>query len=321
MRAFLGRAARTVGLYVLVVAGGTLLFLLGAAFIGYAPSSDRPGPGWYGWRGALSVAEIRYFGGWLVFLLPPALIVGTALALTAEVLQLLRSPRWILSTTVALLSGLLSLLIVDATGWMIAIGSLAVFVAGALGMVFGGLILPRTAAHPDTGVGVGARGRTVIVTLWLLSLGVIVFPFLPRQWTDPGYGVRIDFIQLTPRDEDMNTVSGLSAEDIAMLVAAGVRGRLRENASFSGCSGDGCRRNDHPHVTVILEQPVEHDVLLAEPAPGGRVIYVQRRAEWTRLPVNAKLSKRMLSLRPGDTKNAFTYRVEGGGWETVRWLP
>jgi len=138
---------RMEGLYLLIVVGGTLSFLVLAPVFGYLPYSDRPGPGWFGKFPALSWAEFRnevgFQFGWSILLLPYAAGCGLILFVVVRVLEQFRAPHIAVSVIAALLSGLVSGYVVAGIGWYIAIAAAPVYLALLLGLLFGGLLLPR----------------------------------------------------------------------------------------------------------------------------------------------------------------------------------
>src|SRR5260221_3705187 len=73
-----------VALFIGVVIGGTVLFMIVAELVGYLPYSDSPGPGWVGIP-ALSLAEVGHvvsFGlGFGAICVPTTAIYGSLLFL------------------------------------------------------------------------------------------------------------------------------------------------------------------------------------------------------------------------------------------------
>src|SRR4029077_16463213 len=92
VRRFLLDWVMSLGLYVVVVAAGTLLFLINSSIVGYLAYSDRPGPRWG--RGVFSWSEVKFFVGWLPLLVYSLLYLGAALFPFARLLSWFRSPRW-----------------------------------------------------------------------------------------------------------------------------------------------------------------------------------------------------------------------------------
>ena len=138
---------RSVGLYVLLIVGGSFLFLCLAPVFGYLPYSDRPGPGWIGKFPAIGWADFRntveYMLGWALLLLPYAIVAGLIVFSVARLLERFRTPRIAVALVAAVVAGLVSEHIVLGIGWYIAIARAPGYVAMALGLIYGGLLLPR----------------------------------------------------------------------------------------------------------------------------------------------------------------------------------
>jgi hypothetical protein len=190
-----------------------------------------------------------------------------------------------------------------------------------MGGVFGGWLLPRSAALPTTSAGLGTLHRLGVLALWCVVAGVMIRPFVPSPWADPGYAFELRLIQLTRGPEPLGSVGDLTPEELTSLTSAGLTGRLIESATFSGCAGAGCRRPDRGRLLVIMERPIERDVVLPEPTVGTRVTYVQDGTQWRTLPSGAPVSKRTLTLRPvDDARDQFMFQVQGEPWQTAYWL-
>jgi hypothetical protein len=99
---------KSVGLYLLVVIGGTIAFLSLAPVFGYLPYSDRPGPGWYGRFPAISWAEfietVWFMLGWAALFIPHSIVCGLLIALLARGLELVRTPRLVVAIVCAVVS-------------------------------------------------------------------------------------------------------------------------------------------------------------------------------------------------------------------------
>ncbi|MGH7324615.1 MAG: hypothetical protein ACREJ9_08205 [Candidatus Rokuibacteriota bacterium] len=181
MKRFILDFARTSGLYVVVLVGGTVLIVVATAFIGYLPYSDRPGPGWYGWRGSISLHELAFVLQWSIFLVIPAAVVGAFLFLSVQLLQWLHTPRWLIGALGALVSGVLSLMVVAGVGWIVALGAVAACGAGIIGGFFGGWFLPRYAARPVIRARLGILHRLRVLVLWCVATGLVLYPFVPGR--------------------------------------------------------------------------------------------------------------------------------------------
>ena len=138
---------RSVGLYVLLIVGGSFVFLTLAPVFGYLPYSDRPGPGWIGKFPAIGWADFWHTAqnmfGWALLLVPYAIVAGLIIFSVARLLERFRTPRIAVALVAAVLAGLVSEHIVLGIGWYIAIAQAPGYVAMALGLMYGGFLLPR----------------------------------------------------------------------------------------------------------------------------------------------------------------------------------
>jgi hypothetical protein len=147
--------AKSLGLYLLVVVGGTVAFLSVAPVVGYLPYSDRPGPGWFGSFPAVNwlefVENFRFMLGWAMLLAPYAVVAGLIIFSLARALEFVRTPRLIVALVCAVISACFSGYLVLAFGWYIAIDTLPVYFAMLMGLLFGGLLLPKRRVVADSG--------------------------------------------------------------------------------------------------------------------------------------------------------------------------
>jgi hypothetical protein len=141
---------RSVGLYLLVVVGGSFCFLTLAPVFGYLPYSDRPGPGWIGRFPAIGWAAfwhgVAYMSSWALLLVPYAAAAGLIVFALARLLERVRTPRVVVAIVAALVAAFASGYVVLAIGWYIAIADAPVNLACVLGLVFGGFLLPKSRA-------------------------------------------------------------------------------------------------------------------------------------------------------------------------------
>jgi hypothetical protein len=138
---------KSVGLYLLVVIGGTVAFLSLAPLFGYLPYSDRPGPGWYGRFPAISWAEfietVRYMLDWAKLFIWQSVFCALLIFLLARGLELVRTPRIAVAIVCAVVSAFFTGVLILAAGWYIAIGAAAFYFAISLAVVFGALLVPK----------------------------------------------------------------------------------------------------------------------------------------------------------------------------------
>ena len=147
MKRFLSDLLRSVGLYLLLVVGGSVCFLSLAPVFGYLPYSDRPGPGWIGKFPGIGWADfwqgVAYMINWALLLLPYAMVAGLIVFALARLLERVKIPRVIVAIVAALVGGFVSGYVVLGIGWYIAIAAAPVYFASVLGLVFGGFLLPK----------------------------------------------------------------------------------------------------------------------------------------------------------------------------------
>jgi hypothetical protein len=148
---FLLDLVKSVGLYLIVVVGGTVGFLSLAPVVGYVPYSDRPGSGWFGRFPAISWAEfvenVQFMVDWAQLFVWHAIILALLIFLLARGLELVRAPRLVVAIICAVVSAFFTGFLVAAAGWYIAIGAAAVYFAMFLALVFGALLLPKRIAR------------------------------------------------------------------------------------------------------------------------------------------------------------------------------
>ena len=146
---------RSVGLYLVVVVGGSVCFLSLAPVFGYLPYSDRPGPGWIGKFPGVGWHDfwhnVVFMFDWALLLIPLATIAGLVVFSIARILECFGTPRTIVAIAGGLLAGFVSGYIVAGVGWYIAIGQAPVYFATALGLIYGSVVLPRSHAVRASG--------------------------------------------------------------------------------------------------------------------------------------------------------------------------
>lgn len=147
--------AKSVALYLGIVAGGLTVFLIFAPLFGYLPYSDRPGPGWFGsfpalgwtefWSNALGMAGFGLFIAILIAL-GGAIVVGII-----RLTERFHAPILAVRVGGAALSAVVTAYFVMGAGWYISLGLPAWIVAVALGALAGGWFLPQRASPPVVG--------------------------------------------------------------------------------------------------------------------------------------------------------------------------
>ena len=297
-------AAISVGLYVVVVIGGTLLVLIASSLIGYLPYSDRPGPGWH--SAGLTKEELRFFLSWSTMLLPGVAFWGAVLAILGQALALFRSPRWFLALIGALLGGYLALLTVASVGWYIAIAAAPVYVAGVLGVLFGVFVLPRVSIGR---VKQPAPSRLQWLGIATLTVGAVAGTYL--LFLAPRYSqqLSLEFIRVEPSEQQLEVSlekSSLTDAEKNLLKTLFPHGIVRFGMTgFSGGGGGASAR-----MLIVVTDRLPARSKLQEPK-GGSLVYVQSGAAWKRYPEGAKLLSDTVEFWPAahESKVAVKYGI------------
>ncbi|MGD0908358.1 MAG: hypothetical protein ABSA96_12300, partial [Candidatus Acidiferrales bacterium] len=221
---FLFDWVKSLGLYAVVVAAGTLLFLVGSSIVGYLAYSDRPGPGWG--RGIFSWDELKFFIGWLPLLIYFLLYLGVALFPFASLLNWFRSPRWLLRVFGGLFAGTAALIGVLAAGWYIAISQYPALAGGLSGVIYGTLLLPRRAGLSTSGPRTWRHWTGIATTV--IACGAIVFyPLLPKPTAQ---SLEAFYVRVNPGPEDLATDPTshyLTRDELESLKSLGLTGTLQ----------------------------------------------------------------------------------------------
>lgn len=307
MRRFLVDLGKTAGTYLLIVGGGTVVLLLATTFIGYLSYSDRPGPGWYGLRGGITLREVRFLLSWAVFLVIPAVVVGAVLFVSVQLLLWIRTPRWLIATIGAAASALLSLILVGATGWIIAIGAVPVYGAALLGGVYGGWLLPKQAAQSATSVGLRAGQRLAIFGIWCFAILWIALPSVPWPLSEPDQSLEVIIVQWIPGPEPLVLAAdGLTADEVSQMAAMGVTGQLSRRGTFGGGKG-----TKHARAVIVMQRPVDSPVALPEPN-GSTLIYLQEPGGWKKIPPHAETLQRTIRLTIANAPGRIIFETDNG---------
>jgi len=295
LKRFLIELAKTTGTYVLVVVGGTVILLIISSFIGYLPYSDRPGPGWHGWRGNISVREILFFLSWAALGVIPGSIYGSLLFLSIQLLRWIQTPLLFIRALGAISSGFLSFYLILGLGWYIAIAAFPVYGAGVLGLLFGGWLLPRQVARTDIGSALGTKQRLTIFVLWCLSSTLVVSPFYTGPSCDRDQSLEVMFVQWRPGSDSLSVIKkGLTSEDLAHLKASGITtGELIVNSTFRYLGPDQRARS-----VIVMQRRIDSPVELPQPN-GTNVIYLQEADGWMKIPSDAPTLRKTIRLTPG----------------------
>jgi hypothetical protein len=144
MPAFL-RFAKSLALYVVIVAGGVTLFLIVAPIFGYVPYGDRPGPGWYGEFPALGWTEfwanawgMLQYGSFLALLF---VIPGTLGLLLIRGMQRVVSHQTAQRALTSLIAAVAAGWWMLGAGWYISAGWPLLVLSAFLGALAGAYVL------------------------------------------------------------------------------------------------------------------------------------------------------------------------------------
>jgi hypothetical protein len=278
--------------YALFLASGTFLLLILASAIGYLPYSDRPGPGWYAAH-IPNLREIGYYASWATFFVGPfALLWGILLFVLVRALGWLAMPRWLVRTVAAVFAFFLSLLGLAAAGWYIAIAGVVVYGGAAIGLLFGGWILPRFAGMtgPIRKPWLRWAGAAVVV---LGSFGLAVYPLLPDR---NAQSLEVVIERLVPGPDEIGPDSGLTKNEVAVLNSLGLKGKLHGGIqSYSG-SGEKSAR-----ALIVIREPLTSKVTLRQPK-ATNVVYVQDGSTFRMYPSDAPKLRQRITLAEGNSE-------------------
>lgn len=291
---------KSLGLYAVVVSAGTFVFLVGSSMVGYLAYSDRPGPGWG--RGAFSWSEVRFFLGWLPFLIYSLLYLGVALFPFARVLGWLGSPRWLLCVFGGVFSGIAALIGVLAAGWYIAISQFPAYAGGMCGMAYGAVFLPRFSGTRQSGA-TGWKQWAGIAGSILACGTIVVYPLLPKQ---PDQSLEVLFVRVAPGVQDLagdGKTGGLTADELNQLKVLGLRGTLHFGMSqFHGSSPAQAR------AVVVFTGELHSRVELREPQ-ATHILYVEQGDAWRIYPPDAPTIRNKIKFWPS-TKGSGKIEVQ-----------
>jgi hypothetical protein len=131
------------GVFVVVVVGGFGLVLLAATAVGFLVYSDRPGPGFYGFRFSMDAREVAFLMDFLALLVLPITVVGSLVLGIEQILLRVRLPEASVRIAGALTAGLLTGLVAASVGWYIALAGEAAGIALLLGTAASFVLFPQ----------------------------------------------------------------------------------------------------------------------------------------------------------------------------------
>jgi hypothetical protein len=265
-----------------------LLVLVNSA--GYLPYSDRPGPGWQTPH-LPTGEELRFFVGFAALLFRGTALYGLIFGAAGLVLGFCSLPRWGLRVLAAPTAFLASGLMMAATGWMIAISPVGVYIASGCGALWGLFVFPRLVPRMTYALPIPVRIALPVVmlaagTYWLIK------PMLP----DPALtNARIEIIR---RDGAGTDLSQVDFSYVGQSIAREARGSGRYvSVSRMEFTTDG--RNQVRILLIIDDdRPAAHVFQLPR---AGDVIYRQAHGKWNEELVEARNSKLSLDLMSQDS--------------------
>jgi hypothetical protein len=292
---FLFDWVKSLGLFAIIVAAGTFLFLVCSSLVGYLAYSDRPGPGWG--RGAFSWGEVEFFAGWLPLLTYTILYVGAPLFPFARLLAWFHSPRWLLRVFGGLFAGVAALVGVLAAGWYIAISQSPVLAGGIAGVIYGVFLLPRFSNSSSIDRRTCRHRATIATTI--IAFGAIVFyPLLPKQSEQ---SLEVHYVRVVPGPGDLTADPGagaLTPDELKFLKSLALTGRLQFGISEY--------RNGSPteaRAVIVFTGELRSRVELRQPLK-THVIYVQQGDGWKMYPSNATTMRNKIRFWPSTTDSS-----------------
>ena len=320
------RLGQAVGFYLCAVTVTPLIAMILMAFVGYLPYSDRPGPGWYGLRLAISVRELRLFVDWWVFSALAAIPLAAVLFVLDSLLSLVRKPRWLRMTASGTASLLLSGYLLLATGWYIAISGVIPILGGLAGFIHGAWVLSRLPIPVRTSSGVLSWSRLGVggvVPALVIALAALI-PTLPRPRPEQAAALVVIGCSLT-HEELSEKAGALTAGEADELRRLGLMGPLGVVAIITPWSagratgtlpplpiGEPSRGSPRTGPrTVIVTRRLPTAALEVDVAFDASALYVHRDAEWTTIPATVTTSRRARISPIRDAPGNVTLELEG----------
>jgi hypothetical protein len=303
-----------VGLYMLVVGGGVVITLTISSAVGYLPYSDRPGPGWQ--APSISMAQIAYYLSWATLLAIPSVMWGTVIFAFLRLLRFIGAPGIVIRIVGGLCAATVSLVAVAGVGWYIAIAAFPVWVAAALGGVWGSALLPRYCG-PVPSFRPGPMRWALIALVTLAAPVTLYWAFFVPSYSQQ---LAVQIVRVTPSQNPMPSdvwKRSLEPNEIDLLSSLFPTGDLHGGMSgSSGVSGGAEAR-----MLLVVTGPLEAEARFKVPK-GVSVAYVQRGEEWIMYPSAAPTLRKSVALGPGGHvgEASFTW-PDGGEPSSFTWYP
>ncbi len=258
--------------------------------VGYLPYSDRPGPGWQ-MPHLPSGAEMQFFGGFVLLLLPATALYGVSFAAAGLALGFCLLPRWALRVLATPTAFIASGLMMAAGGWMIAISSVGVYIAAGCGALWGLLVFPGLVPLMDLGLPIAIR-RVLSILVIAAGTYALIKPLLP----DPGLtNAKIEIIR---RDDSGADLSGVDLSYIGPSIVREVKG----SGKYVSVSRMEFKTDDRNQVRILLivddAHPISNTFLLPR---SGDVVYRQSHEKWSKERGEARDSRLSLQLSALDS--------------------
>ena len=304
-----------VGAYLALLLGGVVATLTISSAVGYLPYSDRPGPDWY--QPSISLQQVTYYLSWAALLLLPCLIYGTGIFIWLRLLQLLGTPRVVIRAVGGIVSGVLSMFLIAAGGWYIAVAAFPVWVAGGLGAVWAAVIMPRYLGTPLTQEA-GWAQRSIVVACLVAMPTLAAWAFFVPKYTQE---LNVLIIRVSPEGSGPiisdNWKKSLEPHEVTLLGSLFSSGVLHSGIRGGSGSGGGGKR---ARMLVIVTGPVPRETRLRVPK-GVSVVYVQRDAGWDMYPPEAQTLRDTIRLEPGADIGVALFAWPHGEASPFRWYP
>jgi hypothetical protein len=295
--AWWSRCRLTLATYIIAADFVPTVFLVAINSIGYLPYSDRPGPGWQAPHLPV-LAELKFFAGFSVLLLPASALYGSFFAIGAAILSFCRLPRWALRTVVVVPAFLAGGVLMAGVGWFIAISTVGVYLAAGCAGLWGLFIFP--ALVPPTNRVLPYAARVMIPVLSSFAgTYLLVRPLLP----DPGLtNAKIEVVR---RDSAGVDLSQLDLSYIEIPPQASGLGKYvsADRMEFTTDSRNQLR------ILLIVDDDCAVGHTFALPR-NGCAIYRQSRGRWTEERAGSQSSKLSLQLESSDAKE-INLQIEG----------
>jgi hypothetical protein len=295
--AWWSRCLLTLATYIIAADFLPTLFLVAVNSIGYLPYSDRPGPGWQAPHLPFP-AELKFFVGFAVLLLPASALYGSFFAIGAAILSFCRLPRWTLRTVAVVPAFLAGGLVMAGVGWFIAISTVGVYMAAGCAGLWGLFIFP--ALVPSTTRVLPHAARVAIpVLLSFAGTYLLVRQMLP----DPGLtNAKIEVVRRDSAGVDLSQI------DLSYIELSPQANGLGKYVSANRMEFKTDSRNQLRLLLIVDDdRAVGHTFALPR---SGYAIYRQNQGRWQEERSGSRNSKLSLQLESSDGKE-INLQVQG----------